>query len=158
MNLNIKHPCATNNRQLYSLFFSSIRTDFDRTIIKIDVLLILRQNLLHFQLRPIRNLRIFAIGHGDFPCITLCIDYRLFDLRIRHPNGEHLTILHRDRQRFFTRERLHTDQSPVSGFHRLGIDLRDLLFCQFCAVFTLKPTIFLNLSDSCLSVNLADIY
>ena len=51
------------------------------------------------------------------------------DLRIRHLHHKLIPILHGDRQALFTGERLHADQRPVSGIHRLRVDLCDLFLC-----------------------------
>ena len=131
---------------------------FQGPLIVLFVFLIFGQNLSYPELSVLRDLSLVIISHRDFPGVAPGIDHCLFDLRIGHMDRENFSVLHGDGQRLFTYKRLHTDQSPISGFHRLRIDLRDLLFRQLRAVFTFQPAALLNLTDCGFVLNLADIH
>ena len=76
------------------------------------------------------------------------------DLAVCHPDREHFAVLHGDRQRLFARKRLHADQSPVPGFHRLRVDLFDLFFCKILTVFHIQTVRLFERTDCTLIVDL----
>ena len=78
-------------------------------------------------------------------------------LTVRHFDCKHFTVLHGDSQCLFAGKRLHTDQSPFTGFYRLCIDLRNLLLRQVCAVLTRQSPVLLDLTNCRVRLNLADI-
>ena len=131
---------------------------FQGPLIVLFVFLIFGQNLSYPELSVLRDLSLVIISHRDFPGVAPGIDHCLFDLRIGHMDRENFSVLHGDGQRLFTYKRLHTDQSPISGFHRLHINLRNLLFRQLRAVLALQPTAVLNLTNCGLVLNLTYIH
>ena len=80
------------------------------------------------------------------------------DLTIGDLDGEQIAILHRNCETLFTYKWMYTNQSPVSGFHRLRINLCNLLLRQVGAVLTFQPTVFLDLTDCGIVLNLTDTH
>ena len=115
-------------------------------------------NLISLKLRSFRKLGIFVVGYGDLERNTIRSQYVCADLRIRHSDRKHFTILHCNGQSLFARKRLYTNQSPVSGFHRLRIDLRNLLLCQFCTILAFQPVGFLQSANCSVAFSLSDPY
>ena len=149
-----------NRQDVVRCFFVLIlrgQPSFDITA-DFRVILILRQDLPDLQLCAIRNFRAVIIGYDHFILFTRIRNHVRMDLCIRHPDRKRVPVLHGDCQRLFARKRLQTDQCPVSGFDRLCVDLSDLFFCQFCAVFTFQSTAIFDLSNRCIFFNPADIY
>ena len=78
------------------------------------------------------------------------------DLLICHPDREQFPILHGNSQGFLTRERPHTDHSPVSGFDDAAVDLFDLSFRQIRTVPALQSFRLLQPADRTVLIDLSD--
>ena len=157
-NLNIKQTGAGGYRHPDALFLRIAAGFRGRTVVEGFILLVSRKNFSDVQLCPVRDLRIFIVSNRDLPGVAPGVDDGFLNLCIRHLDQKLLTVLHGDRQGLLARKRLHADQRPVSGFHRLRVDFGDLLFCQLRAVFNFQFVGFLQRADSVFTFYLPDPY
>ena len=105
------------------------------------------QDLLDPKRRPVRELRVLAVGQGDLVGVPVGRQMLLGDLRVRDPDREHVSVLHRDGQALLAQEGLDADQHPVPGGDRLRVDFSDLRLAQLRAAADREGVFLLQRPD-----------